>query len=166
MWFTRSIARGFASVALVFKLLIPVGYMPASLAEGGPVRLCSDVFSTAGGVPLPTATDDVRPSSTVQAIHSQQGKHAAHPHTHPHIHGEHDYRQYEHGHHHDDDVAGHHTWERCYLGGLSFQAALTYEWRMPEPAQAPSFVLPADTEHLTRSAIVAFRSRAPPTTPV
>ncbi len=183
MWAARSIARGFAALALLFKLLIPVGYMPASLAEGGPIRLCSDVFATSGAAQLPSVADDVRASLKEQSFHDDHdhdthrsgpghhGEHAADLHGDQGDAARHDALS-DHGtagsphQHHDDSVAGHHTWERCYLGGLSFQAALTYEWRMPEPAKTPSFVLPADVENRVRSAIVAFRSRAPPVTPV
>ena len=36
----RALARSFAALAVATKLLVPIGFMPAALADGSPFRLC------------------------------------------------------------------------------------------------------------------------------
>jgi hypothetical protein len=66
---TLAFCRAFAVVAIAAKLVVPVGYMPASLADGGPIMLCGsglpDGFgahdghdATMHGAPVPGTADE------------------------------------------------------------------------------------------------------------
>jgi hypothetical protein len=138
----RVASRGVVAAAVAIKLLVPVGYMPAAIADGGPIRLCDS--GPAGAIAsLRSAANDV-------PAH-QSGDHA-----HGHAHG--------HGHDHDESGASHHDWERCYLGGLSSLAAVSTDWHFSVPALRPAAIATADREFVTRLAVFAFRPRGPPIT--
>jgi hypothetical protein len=141
----RKTLRGVAFVALAAKFLVPVGYMPASLADGGPIRLCESgpVLGTPSAASSPHAS---------HAQHTHSSSHAGDSGSlnDPAAAGEHD---------HDDSSAGHHDWERCSLGGL---AAIAGEWQIAVATLPPARIAVAASTSFSRQTVVPFRSRAPP----
>lgn len=140
----RSTLRGTAALALAAKFVVPVGFMPAAVADGGPFRLCDAGWSA----PAEERSHDA------QQLHEA----SADPHGHETRHG-HEQGNAEHGH---DDPSASHTWERCALGGLASLAAIAGDWHFALPQAGPAPVAAADSAAVYRRAIIAFRSRAPP----
>jgi hypothetical protein len=128
-------------LAVAAKLLVPVGYMPAALADGGPFMLCGSEFSAA-----------TAPAS--QSEHGSHGHESRGPESHVHGTAAHD--------HGEEPAAGHHEWERCSLGGLASLAALSVEWHFGIESRPPEGVAVPEVSFFSAGAPVAFRSRAPP----
>jgi hypothetical protein len=142
--------RGGAYVALAAKFLVPIGYMPASLADGGPIRLC-----------------DAGPLAELPTRSAAPGDHASHAHEeHADGHAASSHSVPENGpavgHDHDDSSAGHHDWERCALGGLASLAALAGDGHIALPPLRPVRVAIAEVAPFSPQTVVPFRSRAPP----
>lgn len=137
--------RSIVFAAVVAKLLVPVGYMPAALAEGGPIKLCDSYLPT----PFPAM-----PAVDANAADSN---HAAHPSA-P---GDSDM---EHAGHAGGGEHGHkHSWERCSLGGLASLAVLApSDWQLALLAVEADRVQEAATDAPVARIVVAFRSRGPP----
>ena len=121
--------RGCAYVAVVAKLLVPVGYMPGPLAAGLPVQLCD-----AGFAPV-----------------------VVHPHGHA-GHGGH----VHHGAHRDHDAASELHWKYCPNGALAASGAIPVEHRIDLAHAESERIAVRDAAGVTRTAFIAFRSRAPP----
>jgi hypothetical protein len=151
----RQIQRGLARCcrvlavfAVTAKLLVPVGYMPAAFADGGPIMLCGS------GLPAGFVTQ-----------HAQVE--AGHDHAEPaHIH---DAAVHETATHETPNAAtdespasDHPEWERCSLGGLAGLAAITYEWDFDLLAGAYRSISQPKTLSVTSGSVLGFRSRAPP----
>jgi hypothetical protein len=149
----RALLRGTAFLALAAKLLVPVGYMPASLAEGG-LRLCDSDLAAAFAAPPRAAAEHA--GSPAGHGHHGGADENAHRHAHEAAAGQ------TQPHQHDDEQDSHHDWERCSLGGLASLAAVPAECRIALPAAAPERVAAAETIVVGRPAAIGFRSRAPP----
>lgn len=148
--FAGALGRAFAVLAVGAKLLVPVGYMPASLADGGPLMLC--------GSGLPAALLATHEHAAAGHDHSESG------HAHAASMDDHALSGAESavpgpG---EQPAAGHHEWERCSLGGLASLAAIAAEWRLEIPAVAPERAAAPAHVLATRAGWLAFRSRAPP----
>jgi hypothetical protein len=139
--------RGAALVAFSAKAVVPVGYMPAPLAEGG-IRLCDSAAFARAAVP---AAHDANAAHDHDPGHDRGDDHG-----HGHDHGPGD------DHDHGNGSAGHHEWERCSLGGLAMLAAVPSEWGFAVTAKAPARVAPPDVTVPVRRIVTGFRSRAPP----
>ena len=145
--------RGFLAIALAAKFLMPVGYMPASLADGGlPITLCDSVFAAffeerarAGG-----AAD--------HAAHGDADAHGASSHFGAAGPGHAD------GHDHRDSSAGHSDREHCALGGLAALAAIASNWDFTIAPLPAARLARSDAAVTERHSFRAFRSRAPPFT--
>jgi hypothetical protein len=120
--------RVVAYVAVVAKLLVPVGYMPGPLAAGLPVQLCD-----AGFAPV--------------VVH-EHAAHSAHAH-----HG---------GGQHEHDRASELHWKYCPSGALAGAGAIPVEYRIDLPHAEHERLALRDASGVTRTAFIAFRSRAPP----
>jgi hypothetical protein len=149
--FAAVLCRGFVVLAVGAKLLVPVGYMPASLADGGPLMLCGS------GLPASLLSSHEHDASGHDAASAHGHPASMHDHAGPAAEGAALGSRTG-----DEPASGHHEWERCSLGGLASLAAIAAEWRFeipavaPERAAAPARILP------TRARWLAFRSRAPP----
>jgi hypothetical protein len=166
----RMVSRGVVAASVAIKLLVPVGYMPAAIADGGPIRLCDS--GPAGAIASARGAGNNMPAH-------QTGDHA-HGHAHGHADGHgHDQghaladgadqaeksdRAPERIHDHDQPGASHHDWERCYLGGLSSLAAVSTDWHFFVPTLRPAAIATVDREFVVRLAVIAFRPRGPPIT--
>jgi hypothetical protein len=140
------LCRGFVVLAVGAKLLVPVGYMPASLADGGPFMLCGSGLPASlrsGHEHAATMDDHAMSGAASEATGSVQG---------------HEPTQGE------QPSSERHEWERCSLGGLASLAAFTAEWRFELPAVAPERVASYEHAVTMRAGWLAFRSRAPPIT--
>jgi hypothetical protein len=165
--FAAALCRGFAVLAVGAKLLVPVGYMSASLADGGPIMLC--------GSGLPASLLLAHGHAAPGDADTQSG-HASSAFGHVHAASQHDHALsgaetaapgselgYE-STQDDQPSSEQHQWERCSLGGLASLAAFTAEWRFELPAVAPERVASYEHAVTMRAGWLAFRSRAPPIT--
>jgi hypothetical protein len=135
----RVLARSAAFVALTAKLLVPVGYMPAALADGGPIRLCD---SYRGGL---AAEQLSMPSA-------HMGQHVEHAADMSAAAGE------EHAH----EPGQHHEWKHCSLGALASAAAITSDWAFALPFSAAERIESSEQVAHGHRTLIQFRSRAPP----
>ena len=129
-------------LGLACRVLVPAGYMPAPLGQGGPVILCH------GGI-------------AGQFLASLQTE-PTEPDHHAHAHGEAASGAHDGASH--DDSGQHEAWELCPIGSALAAAALTAEFdlqtvTLSEPAPAVEPVAFATTL-LARS----YWARAPPST--
>src|SRR5258706_15683460 len=120
--------RGVAYVAVVAKLLVPVGYMPGPLSAGLPVQVCD-----AGFAPV------------VVHEHAAHGGHAHHG-----------------GTQHEHDQASELHWKYCPSGALAGAGAIPIEYRIDLPHVESERLALRDATGVSRTAFIAFRSRAPP----
>ena len=154
----RACWRGLILLAVGAKLLIPIGYMPAALADGGPVALCGSGLPAA----LAMQHDHAGNLSHDAAGHGQMpsGPHVAMP-SGDHATSGHEYAESgaAQG---EAPTAEHHEWERCSLGGLASLAAIASEWTLDLPARASQRAIAPGPERPIQTTRPAFRSRAPP----
>ena len=156
----RTAGRGAVVLSLVAKLLIPVGYMPGALAEGGPIVLC--------GAGMPAALMAARGSGVAGADYAPAHEHIDalhHAGAHDAGHGprgEH-YAESDHGPRGEHDPESDHgPWERCVLGALAFLAPLA---GADLPSIAPlgsSETPPVENTRLESRSIAVVRARGPP----
>jgi len=130
---SRRTLRGATLLAVAAKLVVPLGYMPGALADGGPFVLCPAGLPPEFRVALADAAD-----ADVHASHAELDTRPAHDHA---------------------DGA---PWERCTLGGLAGLVPLAFTPFLvdaaPGPDGVPVFVAAAPGE---RTAAIV-RSRGPP----
>lgn len=137
--------RCLAVVAVAAKLLVPVGYMPAAFADGGPIMLCGPGLLAAS----------VSSHEPGPAPHEQAGSTHSH---HAAATGEAAPGQSE----PEQPVSGHHEWERCSLGGLASLAAMAAEWHLDLISVEQENLAIDDVGARPAATLLAFRSRAPP----
>lgn len=133
-------------VGFACRALIPVGFMPAALDEGGPITICHGGMAGAFFQALAARETEPRP----HAAH-----HAEHAHTDAHGIVADEERA-------SGDAAAHAAWERCAVGAAFAHAAL--------PAQLDVALLGLDDvvervePRVTPPSFVAapYRARAPP----
>lgn len=148
----RTAGRGAAVLSLAAKLLIPIGYMPGALADGGPIVLCG--AGMPGGImaALGSGADHARSHEHVDASHHAD-LHAGHGSPAEHDPG----HDSEHG-----PGSDHGPWERCVLGALAFLAPLAVAG---VPSIAPlgsSETPPVESARLESRSIAVVRARGPP----
>jgi hypothetical protein len=135
--------RGGVFLALASKLLVPPGYMPSAIADGGPIRLC-DVGLPATLVSGAGAGEHIVGAHEAHANAGALRDRAAAAH----------------------DQGGrsdkHHEWEHCPLGGLASLAAIADDWQIALPYAVQRHFVPVDFVAFDRQIFIAFRSRAPP----
>jgi hypothetical protein len=119
---------------LLPKLLIPVGFMPAAFADGGPVAVC-------GGYGWPQAPASATiPMATGHVTHAGMSADES-----------------------GDEHERHHQWERCVFAGAASSTPLAAAWQLdPIPAGTDSIDGSA-LRPITGLRAFHFRSRAPPT---
>ncbi len=148
----RACWRGIAATAVIAKLLVPVGYMPAALAEGG-FRLCDGYLPQIGariGI-APTDTGDVPAHSMPHEMHGSMST------------GDDVSGGLASGHARHDGHSQHDHWDHCPLGALATLAALA-----PAAWHITLFTAPGDSiatierELFVPRTVVPFLSRAPP----
>lgn len=130
---TSASCRVLAACAIAAKLLVPAGYMPGALADGGPIMLCDSGLPEA----LAGRHEHGAPEHGHDADPAAQS-------------GD------------EQPAADHSEWDRCSLGVLAGLAAVTTEWRFDLPAGGPSRAEPIDRFYLPLGEILAFRARGPP----
>jgi hypothetical protein len=137
----RASLASLAAVVLVCRALIPGGYMPAPLAEGGPVVLCHSGLAGAF----------VRALSEAQTAN-------AHTHAADHSAG----TSHEHQHSEDEPDTSHDAWEHCPVGAAFSAAPLSQEFALslPEPDHELGQAEPAAVVRTVFSS--PYRARAPP----
>lgn len=170
----RRIGRATAFLSFASKLLVPVGYMPAALGDGGPIRLCdsglagalldASVHADAG------ALHDSLHGHPVAASDSLHG-HAGAARNAPHGHAVAGDGQADYAHHpaqdparHGHDTQDHGPWERCALGGLASLAAIASEPILPIDSAPVPERIHAEIAAWPSRAEVAVRARGPPST--
>jgi hypothetical protein len=126
-----------AYLALACRLVIPAGFMPASLADGGPLRLCH-------GGPAGALLEAL----AAQAVPSEK-QHEAH---------------HQHGHDADGGPAPeqHDQWEHCPIGAVFASAALIGDSSVDVLELEHSFVAQSTRILISSSRTGAYRARAPP----
>lgn len=137
----RAALRGGAAVSLLAKLLMPVGYMPGALADGGPVVPCGGLAAALAASSHATLhAEDMHSAPT----HVDQAGAPA-----PGDHG------------HDTEI-DHGPWERCALGGLASLVPLSGDVPIsfaPGGSDAPPA---ADAQALQGRSVSVVRARGPP----
>ena len=143
--------RAAVTAAVLAKLLVPVGYMPAALADGG-FRLCDGYLSRID-MPMGAAlggssavhghsTQHAMTGSGTSADALTAGTDSRAPHE---GHGKHDH------------------WDHCPLGALATLAAIVpAAWVAPLYAAPDDPVRETDREIFVPRTVVPFQSRAPP----
>jgi hypothetical protein len=166
-------ARVLGCAAVLVKLLIPVGYMPAALASGAPIRLCD------GYVPVPLQAMAHPGAAVPTAGQARAGQATAGHATAGHAMAGHAMADMPHsiaaggtpaagaGAPSDDDLGGHHEhqhgWEHCSLGALAASAAIASDWPLVF-SLPPAADIEAAEESIPASLTVAqARARGPPT---
>jgi hypothetical protein len=146
----RRIGRSAAFVALASKLLVPVGYMPAALADGGPVRLCDMGLSFDTNPPARAHSLGHGAIASGASVEDRQDSASQ----------SHQVREED---AHDHGATSEHgPWERCALGSLASLAALTGDSApsiLSSRLSEGDFLEPAT---LRGRADVATRARGPP----
>jgi len=152
--------RGSLALALTAKFLVPVGYMPSALADGGPITLCNALpgIAAAESPHADPVTQAHVPEAAppAHAHSSSDGEHGAHAAVDTPGAGS------AGGHDHDSPSASHHDWERCSLGGLASLAAMAGDWHFALPHPGAERIIVEHGATIGRETRVAFRSRAPP----
>jgi hypothetical protein len=127
---------GRAVVALyALRALVPVGYMPASIGDGGPFVLCAD-----------------QSAATLTLLESQFGGMAHSP------------GAFDHHSNPDDSPSGSHdndSWERCFFAPGSQHADVAPN-DPASPAATPLLVERSFTEPQGAGLRALYRARAPP----
>lgn len=130
--------RAATLLAVAAKLLVPLGYMPGALTDGGPFVLCPEGLPPGFRAALADAVDADRHASHSELAASALGTLPAHDHA---------------------DGA---PWERCTLGGLAGLVPLAFAPVLanvaPAPDRAPAFAPSAPSERT----VAVVRSRGPP----
>jgi len=128
-----------AIVAFGCRAVVPLGYMPAPLSEGGPFIPCNGVL--AGGAFRVLAS--MPGTSTESAHHEHAG-----------------------GAHHDsareDGSGAHEAWQHCPLGVAASSAALAAEYALSLPELGHVFDYPDDSLPLIVRFPSFYLARAPP----
>ena len=136
--------RGVVAAAVLAKLLVPVGYMPAALSEGG-FMLC-DGYLPAIDMPMSAGRMD----SSAARGHSAHG-------------AMHDSASTGTGHAPDDGQDRQHHWDHCPLGALATLAAIAPAgWQLPLHPAPSVRARETAREIFVPHTIVPFLSRAPP----
>lgn len=140
------VLRGALALGLLPKLLIPVGFMPAALADGGPITPCSGYAAPPTAVTSPVsmpmhgahvAADDGGAHATAKGIGARADEHG-------------------------DEHETHHQWERCAYSGTASLAPLAAAWQLAIDAPAVERIGAGKASTVTRAPRIFFRSRAPP----
>ena len=159
--------RSILVLGLLPKLLIPIGFMPAALADGGPITICG-----ASGFMPAAAGSDAPPQPVMHGAHAGHGPSAD-------LAGPGDHTGMASG------IAGaaaagadpvtdaasgagdehehHDQWERCAFAGTASATPLGIDWQLALVPQANELVGISPAILTTRAPTVYFRSRAPPT---
>jgi hypothetical protein len=137
--------RGVASVVvlgLLCRSLIPAGFMPAAIGEGGPVAVCH------GGLAGEFFRRLEAPGAAEPEAFAGHGAHAAHG------------GQADHG--APAPAADHEGWEHCPFGA-AFGAALPADDVAPElPTLVQAFEIVEATRPAAYRPASSYRARAPP----
>jgi hypothetical protein len=149
--------RGGVFFALASKLLVPPGYMPSAIADGGPIRLC-DVGLPATLVSGAGAGEHIVGAHEAHANAGALRDRDAAAHDHGAAAHDHDGAAHDQGGRSDK----HHEWEHCPLGGLASLAAIADDWQIALPYAVQRHFVPVDFVAFDRQIFIAFRSRAPP----
>jgi hypothetical protein len=126
------------------RAVVPVGYMPAALSEGGPIALCHGVG--AATIELIESLDAGHPKSHAETAHGNAVRHMGHTPDEP-----------------GPPPSGHHDrWEHCPLGAGStdLPVAPAVEFAVAPIAAAPARetgMASLPTRHVSR-----YFARAPP----
>ena len=134
---TRYLVVWAAFACFAVRLAIPAGFMPAPLAEGGPIVICDGGFDGA------------------LLAHLGSARHATEAH---------DAAAGMHGMHHDGHGSTHDAWKYCPVGALFSSAALATSFALP--LLSFDFERPELPQPVFRSVVRVspYHSRAPPTT--
>jgi hypothetical protein len=130
----------------VCRALIPLGFMPASLADGGPVVVC---HGGAAGAFF---------EALAEARHAGGG----------HVHDAGGADHADHGSHAPDDAAGadHTGWERCPVGAAYAGAPLSHEFSLSLLSLAHVYAQAEPAAAPTVTTVSPYRARAPPPDPL
>jgi len=150
----RRIGRSAAFLALASKLLVPVGYMPAAIVDGGPIRLCDMGLSLDGAAP--DSHDRSSGHAAVVGDASVEDGHGSPAASHQAA-IEDAQDTHDHG-----ATSEHGAWERCALGSLASLVALTGDVALPILFTQRSECDLLEPAALSGRADVATRARDPP----
>lgn len=155
--FVRRALEALAVVGFLIRAAIPVGYMPAPIADGGPLMLCP---GGPGGAALLQLLQRHRAASGMASAEPDRGSPYAPPPRHAH--------EQHAGGNHDTDLGGDapateaYAWEHCALGVTLAASALfsAIDLSLPIPAAERPAALEASPP--ARVSFGHYRPRAPP----
>lgn len=133
----RNLLVKLALLGFLCRALVPAGFMPAPLADGGPIRFC---HGGPAGALLTALIEQRSPETSAEHAHSSHEEH----------------------HDHTRDDASHEGWDRCPVGTAFAFAFLTADVALPllplehglEPDRFDRVFLPVIPAH--------YQPRAPP----
>lgn len=136
-WSHRALWPRVALLAFLCKAVVPVGYMPVPLDEGGPFVPC---HGTIAGVLLLSFGAELRSAAeTAHGTHAHTGS--------PSI---------------DDGAAAHEAWEHCPLGIAAASAPVPSEYALDLPVSKDGFEPVRDALAPIARNLCLYRARGPP----
>src|SRR5690606_14556894 len=148
-----------ALLGFLCRALVPVGFMPAALADGGPFSFC---HGGPAGALLTALVErrlhDASPETHAEArTHAHDQSHPTDPASTP-AHGA-SLAEQQHDHTHD---ASHQGWDRCPVGTAFSFAVLAADVDLPLLALAHAFEPPPSDAPILGVLPPRYRARAPP----
>jgi len=148
----RRILFRLALIGFLCRALVPAGFMPAPLSDGGPIRLCHGGQAGAAFALLENARAVESASSHEQHAPADVGHDAHHA---SHASGDHDAAG-------KDQRAAHEGWDRCPVGAAFAFAFIAADAPLAEPAQAEPVALDESVTLVVRELAEGYLARAPP----
>lgn len=135
----RHVLVKLALIGFLCRALVPAGFMPAPIADGGPIRFCH------GGAAGALLTALLSQRSSLAEEHAHAGDHG-------------------HGQHEDDhrDHVKHEAWDRCPVGTAFAFAALTADFSLPLLSLEHDFEPVVAGPPVAGVVLAHYRARAPP----
>ncbi|HEX6993062.1 MAG TPA: hypothetical protein VF339_02845 [Gammaproteobacteria bacterium] len=135
----RQLFVNLALIGFLCRALVPVGFMPAPLADGGPIRICDGGIAGA----LLAALTEQRASAVQPAADTHADAHHSQ---------------------HDDHQRGldHEGWERCPIGTAFAFAVLAYDLALPLPSLEHVLAEGERDVAIPRALPSHYHARAPP----
>ena len=135
-----------AFIGFLCRALVPVGFMPAPLADGGPIRLCHG--GAAGALVAALLEQGAAPAAAEQEAlphshHSHAGDHLA----------QHDGQEQN---------AVHEGWERCPVGAAFALAVLASDVALPLLPLEHVLAASDSKSSVPRPLAAPYQARAPP----
>src|SRR5690606_28419128 len=147
----RRILFRLALIGFLGRALVPAGFMPAPLSDGGPIRLCHGGLA---GAPFSLLENERAAEAGAHEQHAAAGVgHDAHHASH--ASGERDAAA-------EGERAAHDGWDRCPVGAAFAFAFIVADVPLAEPVQAEPVAVDETATLVVRELAEGYLARAPP----